>query len=142
MSDASELLLDLQEAEGYVSENPNVHSLARLCKRAHDAIETLAAQLAERDAEIALLEKHQREGWQRVYAEPAIKVFMDRAEAAEARAAACERDADYLRELLKVAKCPNCNGSGSMQIGTEDDWHEEQCEWCWRIRAALAESKP
>lgn len=44
---------------------------------------------------------------------------------------------DILRALLKVAKCPACDGSGSIQhqIG-EDEWEAEQCQWCFE-RAAL-----
>lgn len=36
-----------------------------------------------------------------------------------------------LEALLKAAKCPNCDGSGSIprQVA-EDDWEAEQCQWC------------
>jgi hypothetical protein len=49
--DVAEILLDLQEAEGYVSENPNVHSLARLCKRAHALLSSQQTRIAELERE-------------------------------------------------------------------------------------------
>lgn len=36
---------------------------------------------------------------------------------------ALRADVDALRELLKVAKCPNCDGSGTTICG-------DQCQWC------------
>ena len=50
-SDVDELLLDLQEAEGYVSENPNVHRLAHLCMKAAAALVQLREENARLDAD-------------------------------------------------------------------------------------------
>jgi hypothetical protein len=53
----------------------------------------------------------------------------------------CKRPIDFCNDLidenrkikgmLKVAKCPNCDGSGAVpvQVGP-DDWEAEQCQWC------------
>ena len=36
-----------------------------------------------------------------------------------------------LQGLLKVAKCPNCDGSGAMPHQVADgEWEAEQCQWC------------
>jgi hypothetical protein len=47
-----------------------------------------------------------------------------------------------LTDLLTAAKCPSCDGSGSLQVGTQENWHEEQCEWCFLKNAAIASGKP
>lgn len=30
--------------------------------------------------------------------------------------------------LLKIARCPNCDGSGNI---SHDEWEQEQCQWCY-----------
>jgi hypothetical protein len=54
---------------------------------------------------------------------------------------ALKTDYDALRALLRVAKCPNCDGSGSIphQVG-EGEWEQEQCQWCDE-RAAIDEAR-
>ena len=50
---------------------------------------------------------------------------------------------DRLKELLSVAKCPNCEGSGSYVRQTGEDTCEEmKCEWCSERYSALNEPKP
>jgi hypothetical protein len=39
-----------------------------------------------------------------------------------------EKENAELLKLLGVAKCPNCDGNGAIQVA-EDDW--EQCQWCY-----------
>ncbi len=43
-----------------------------------------------------------------------------------------------LRHVLKVAVCPNCDGSGAIahQV-SEDEWEPEQCLWCVEREQAL-----
>lgn len=43
------------------------------------------------------------------------------------------------RALLVAGKCPACDGSGGIpvQIG-EDEWEEEQCQWCDERKQWLA----
>jgi hypothetical protein len=37
-----------------------------------------------------------------------------------------------VKDLLKVAKCPNCDGSGGIPIQVGDSsWEQEQCQWCY-----------
>ncbi len=38
--------------------------------------------------------------------------------------------------LLAVAKCPACDGAGSIphQIG-DNEWEAEQCQWCFESKA-------
>jgi hypothetical protein len=47
-----------------------------------------------------------------------------------------------LVELLRVAKCPACDGSGviSHQVG-EQEWEHQKCQWCDERNAALAKVK-
>ncbi len=45
--------------------------------------------------------------------------------------------------LLAIAKCPNCDGSGSIGVQVRpgmdcDAWEQEQCQWCHE-KKALAE---
>ena len=37
-----------------------------------------------------------------------------------------------LEGILKIAKCPDCDGSGYFAHGPYDDgsWEQEQCQWC------------
>ncbi len=60
-----------------------------------------------------------------------------------------EQAVETLRELLKVAKCPNCDGSGFTVIETggvaEDgtDYREceqVQCQWCYEWTEALKQT--
>ena len=48
-----------------------------------------------------------------------------------------EEEIVRMQGLLDVAKCPNCDGSGgiSHQV-TEDEWEQEQCQWCDEARGA------
>ena len=41
-----------------------------------------------------------------------------------------------LTALLKVAVCPECDGSGGIphQIA-EDAWQEQKCQWCAEVKA-------
>ena len=50
--------------------------------------------------------------------------------------------AERLIGLLSVAKCPNCDGSGSVPVeGGDGGWEAEQCQWCFEREAALKESE-
>jgi hypothetical protein len=41
--------------------------------------------------------------------------------------------------LLEMAKCPNCDGSGSIAHQcSEDKWEQEQCQWCFLKYLTLA----
>lgn len=44
-------------------------------------------------------------------------------------------------ELLRVAQCPACDGSGAIphQIG-EGDWELQQCQWCDERQQAIGPS--
>ncbi len=43
----------------------------------------------------------------------------------------CIAEIERLQGLLKVAKCPNCDGSGAMPHQVADgEWEAEQCQWC------------
>ena len=48
-----------------------------------------------------------------------------------------------LKELLKAADCPNCDGSGSIPVQVasyqlaEPDWEQQQCQWCDEREQAL-----
>ena len=43
-----------------------------------------------------------------------------------------------LRVLLEHARCPNCDGSGSIpQQVAEQEWEAEQCQWCYERFTAL-----
>ena len=47
-----------------------------------------------------------------------------------------------LIEILKVAYCPNCDGSGAIPINTnpgDQDW--EQCQWCYERELLLKEQE-
>ena len=78
-----------------------------------------------------------------------------------------ERDAlrqenERLKGLLKIAKCPNCDGSGCIPhqvserrcvtrdmaidagdeqlegaLYTDEKWEMEQCQWCYEVGQAL-----
>ena len=52
----------------------------------------------------------------------------------------CLAEIERLKGLLKVAKCPNCDGSGGIphQVA-EAEWEQEQCQWCDEIKALEAE---
>ncbi len=52
----------------------------------------------------------------------------------------CTKEIERLRGLLKVAKCPNCDGSGGIphQVGN-GEWEQEQCQWCDEVKALEAE---
>lgn len=41
-------------------------------------------------------------------------------------------EGERLKKLLSVAKCPECDGSGSIlqQVG-DDEWEQQQCQWCY-----------
>ena len=56
----------------------------------------------------------------------------------EQRIAELESERNKLRGLLGVARCPNCDGSGSIahQVGDSDRW-QEQCQWCYEKYLAL-----
>lgn len=47
-----------------------------------------------------------------------------------------EAENGRLRELLRVAKCPECTGGGAVPYGDPDnpDWY--QCRWCYERDAA------
>ncbi len=70
-----------------------------------------------------------------------------------------------LRALLKMAKCPNCDGSGCIahkvssrqyvtrdmaidagdeslegSLYSDDEWEQEQCQWCDEVKKLLEES--
>lgn len=36
----------------------------------------------------------------------------------------------HAQKLLMAAKCPTCDGSGTMVTGFQDDPQPEQCQWC------------
>ena len=43
-----------------------------------------------------------------------------------------------LRDLLKMAKCPNCDGSGAIPHQVADqEWEAEQCQWCDEVKQIL-----
>jgi hypothetical protein len=48
---------------------------------------------------------------------------------------------ERLRGLLRAAICPSakdgCDGKGIPRQVGEDDWEQEQCQWCYERRAAL-----
>jgi len=71
---------------------------------------------------------------------------------------------DKLQGLLSVAKCPNCDGSGCIahkvsnreyvtrdmasdacdpslegSLYSDDEWEQEQCQWCDEVKQALKE---
>ena len=47
-----------------------------------------------------------------------------------------------LKELLRVAKCPNAHCvDGVIQEGFPDDYQVFQCQWCAERDALLAEPK-
>jgi hypothetical protein len=73
-----------------------------------------------------------------------------------------ERENKKLTELLKVAKCPSCDGSGAVQVQvserytvtrdmaidagdpsmegatfSEDEWELQQCQWCDERNTAI-----
>ena len=48
------------------------------------------------------------------------------------------QDVQYTVELLKAARCPNCDGSGCYIDGPPDDPQLAQCEWCCRVAALTA----
>ena len=38
---------------------------------------------------------------------------------------------EKLEELLQLAKCPDCDGSGSIPHQFMDgEWDQQQCQWC------------
>ncbi len=42
--------------------------------------------------------------------------------------------------LLRVAKCPSCDGSGIVAVGSnETGWEPEQCQWCSEKKTLLGE---
>ena len=65
------------------------------------AMREAAAALVQLRDENAELVRHQRQGWQRVYAEPSIKVFMDHAERAEAKCDALQQKVRRMRRALR-----------------------------------------
>jgi len=47
---------------------------------------------------------------------------------------------DHLKTLLRVAKCPECDGSGGIPVQvSEDDWEEQQCRWCFERNMAVGD---
>ena len=64
----------------------------------------------------------------------------ERAYRAEAALAALAADLSATIELLRWAKCPECDGSGSIPRQISDyEWGAEQCEWCFDRNAAVAD---
>ncbi len=78
----------------------------------------------------------------------------------------CIEEIERLQGLLKVAKCPNCDGSGCIarqvssrqyvtrdmaidagdeslegSLYSEDEWEQEQCQWCDEVKALELEAK-
>jgi len=43
---------------------------------------------------------------------------------------------EKLKELLKMSKCPHCNGSGEYYVGYGN---VERCRWCFEIEEILKE---
>jgi len=61
-----------------------------------------------------------------------------------------KKENDKLKELLKVAKCPNCAGDGVVPVTTGETWERgdgevfvvtepSQCQWCYEVKQALKE---
>ncbi|KKL81528.1 hypothetical protein LCGC14_1993830 [marine sediment metagenome] len=46
-----------------------------------------------------------------------------------------------LKELLKVAKCPNSCIDGSIPHRSSDGWEQEQCQWCDMVGQALKDNE-
>ncbi len=71
-----------------------------------------------------------------------------------------------LKKLLEMAKCPNCDGSGSIphqissrqlvtkdmaldtgdpnlegSLYSDDEWEQEQCQWCYEKDQALKDKQ-
>jgi len=43
---------------------------------------------------------------------------------------------EKLTGLLKVAKCPACDGSGPVDNGA-GGWDQEQCQWCHETKELI-----
>jgi len=43
-----------------------------------------------------------------------------------------------LKDMLTIAECPHCDGSGVIanQVG-DQEWEPEQCQWCFEKNKAL-----
>lgn len=50
------------------------------------------------------------------------------------RLAVLARRVEALESLMRVAKCPQCDGSGTVQVGPDDIY---QCQWCDELSAIL-----
>ncbi len=50
---------------------------------------------------------------------------------------AVEAELSQVRELLKVAKCPNSCIDGSIPHRIVRGWEQEQCQWCYERKQAL-----
>ena len=53
-----------------------------------------------------------------------------------------EKEIKRLRELVKAAICPSCDGSGGYYTGSPETGGEAvQCQWCHVRKTILAESE-
>ena len=53
-----------------------------------------------------------------------------------------DKDKAELIALISVARCPACDGSGSIPHQVqEDEWEAEQCQWCYEVEAIAAKHK-